>query len=136
MPAAITLDLGVKARLSRVVINQRKYNSHYYSWGNPKTFEVWGTNNTPEKSGDWNEWDFIMDCSIIKPSGLPLGESSEEDNETAERGHDFAFSLDQEPLRYLRIKFTSVWTSSTFCHPTEITVYGDPGTEVEPDAAR
>lgn len=124
LPATTSIDLGVKAKLSRVVILQR--NNEFYGWGNPRTFDIYGTNKEPDKSGNWDEWSHLRNCEIIKPSGLPLGDRSEEDIETAKNGHDFTFDLEQEPLRYVRLKFTSIWTSSTFCHPAEITFYGDP----------
>ncbi|NDV80402.1 DUF5000 domain-containing lipoprotein [Bacteroides sp. 51] len=124
MPAAFSLDLGSRVKLSRVVIHQR--NNYPYGWGNPKTFEIYECTSSPEKNGDWNQWNHILDCEVIKPSGLPIGNDSEEDKEALENGHDFTFDLEQEPIQYIRFRFTSVWTSSTFCHPAEITFYGDP----------
>lgn len=124
MPASISIDLGDKVKLSRVVIKQR--NHAYYGWGNPKTFEVFECNVEPDKSGNWEQWRHVMDCEVIKPSGLPEGSNSEEDIEAVLNGHDFTFDLEEKPMRYVRLRFTSVWTSSTFCHLSEIAFYGDP----------
>lgn len=124
MPASISVDLGNKVKLSRVVIKQR--NHAYYGWGNPRTFEAFECGVEPDKGGNWDQWKHVMDCEIIKPSGLPEGSNSEEDIEAVLSGHDFTFALEQEPMRYVRLRFTSVWTSSTFCHLSEIAFYGDP----------
>lgn len=124
MPASISIDLGDKVKLSRLVIKQR--NHAYYGWGNPKTFKVFECDIEPDKSGNWEQWSHIMDCEVIKPSGLPEGSNTEEDLEAVRNGHDFTFSLEQGPVRYVRLLFTSVWTSSTFCHMSEITFFGDP----------
>ncbi len=35
LPAPFTLDLGVTAKVSRIVIFQRKFSDSYYNWGNP-----------------------------------------------------------------------------------------------------
>lgn len=127
MPASITIDLGEYVKLSRVVIHQR--NNDYYGWGNPRTFEVYSSENEPDRSGDWGQWTKLLNCEVIKPSGMPSGTVTDEDIEAAKEGHDFSFDIDQEPLRYLRFKFTSVWTSSTFCHFAELTFFGDPNVE-------
>lgn len=124
LPAAVTIDLGARVKLSRVVIHQR--NNVYYGWGNPKSFEVYTCLSEPDKSGDWSRWIKRLECEIVKPSGLPSGTDTDEDVEAAENGHDFSFSLQQEPVQYVRLNFTKIWTSSTFCHLAEITFYGDP----------
>lgn len=127
LPAAVSIDLGARVKLSRVVVHQR--NNIYYGWGNPKLFEIYTCPDEPDKSGDWSQWIKRLDCEIIKPSGLATGTDTDEDIEAAENGHDFSFSLSQEPVRYVRLNFTKVWTSSTFCHVAEITFYGDPNLE-------
>lgn len=127
MPASVTIDLGEYVKLSRVVIHQR--NNEYYGWGNPRTFEVYYSENEPDRSGDWGQWTKLLDCEVIKPSGMSSGTNTDEDIEAAKEGHDFSFDIDQKTLRYLRFKFTKVWTSSTFCHPAELTFYGDPNVE-------
>ncbi|MCH5718246.1 DUF5126 domain-containing protein [Niabella hibiscisoli] len=35
LPAPFTIDLGVLAKVSRLVIFQRQFSSSYYNWGNP-----------------------------------------------------------------------------------------------------
>jgi len=125
IPAPFTIDLGVNAKLSRIVMFQRLFSSDYYNWGNPKQFEVYVSATKPAQNGDWSGWTKVMDCEIIKPSGLPVGTSNDEDIALAEEGHEFAFPLDLLPARYIRIKILSTWGGTTFTHPAEIDVFGE-----------
>jgi hypothetical protein len=123
LPAAFTIDLGVTAKLSRVVMYQR--DNEVYSWGNPKNFEVYGCAERPSQDGDWNDWTKIMHCTIIKPSGSPVGTNTDEDVAALKAGHEFSFDLSQVPLRYIRIRILDTWGGSTFTHPAEVTFYGE-----------
>lgn len=125
VPAPFTIDLGVTAKLSRVMMFQRKYQDKFYNWGNPKTFEVYVSSTKPSQSGNWDEWTKVIDCEIIKPSGLPSGTTSDEDVALATEGHEFAFPLDLPPARYVRFKILSTWGATTFTHPAEVSVFGE-----------
>jgi hypothetical protein len=125
LPAPFTLDLGVKARLSRVVFMNRNMNDSYYSWGNPKRMEVYVCFDTPSSSGDWSEWTKIMDCEQIKPSGLAGTTMSDEDVTYAEAGFEFLFPLDMPPVRYIRVTVLETWEGTTFTHPAEVNVFGE-----------
>lgn len=125
LPAPFTVDLGQVAKLSRIVMFQRKYSDSYYNWGNPLTFTVYGCDRKPSQSGDWSEWTKIMDCEIIKPSGSPSGTVTDEDMTTAELGNEFAFELTQIPLRYIRIVINSTFGGTTFTHPADVDFYGE-----------
>lgn len=127
LPAPFTIDLGCVARPSRVVMFQRKYSDTYYNWGNPLNFELYTFNGTgkPSQSGDWSEWTKVMDCEIIKPSGSPSGTVTDEDVAAAEEGHEYAFELSQEPIRYLRIRVLDTWGGSAFTHPADVDIYGE-----------
>ncbi len=123
LPAAFTIDLGATAKLSRLVMHQR--DNMVYSWGNPKNFEVYGSDHRPDQSGDWSDWTRIMHCTIIKPSGSPVGTNTDEDVAALKAGHEFSFDLTQAPLRYIRIRILDTWGGSTFTHPAEVTFYGE-----------
>lgn len=125
LPAPFTLDLGATAKLSRIVMFQRFYSDQFYNWGNPKKFEVYVSASKPSQNGDWSSWTKVLDCEIIKPSGLPIGTSTDEDMALAEEGHEFAFPLDLPPARYVRVKITTTWGGTTFTHPAEISVFGE-----------
>jgi hypothetical protein len=124
LPAAFTLDLGITAKLSRVVMYQRQ-GGYGYQWGNPKSFEVYGCDHRPSLDGNWDEWTRIMHCTIIKPSGSPVGTNTDEDIAAMDAGHEFSFDLNQVPLRYLRIRVLDTWGGATFTHPAEVSVYGE-----------
>jgi hypothetical protein len=124
LPAAFTLDLGITARLSRVVMFQRQ-GGYGYQWGNPKSFEVYGCDHRPSLDGNWDEWTKIMLCTITKPSGSPVGTNTDEDIAAMDAGHEFSFDLSQAPLRYLRIRILDTWGGATFTHPAEVSVYGE-----------
>ncbi|MEL7589080.1 MAG: DUF5000 domain-containing lipoprotein [Prolixibacteraceae bacterium] len=123
LPAAFTIDLGVTAKLSRLVMHQR--DNQVYAWGNPKNFEVYGSDHRPDQSGNWADWVKIMHCTVIKPSGSPLGTNTDEDVAALKAGHEFAFDLSQAPLRYVRIRVLDTWAGATFTHPAEVTFYGE-----------
>lgn len=127
LPAPFTIDLGCTAKLSRIVMFQRKFSDSYYNWGNPLGFEVYVFKGTgiPSQNGDWSEWEKTMDCKIVKPSGSPSGTVTDEDMAAAEEGHEFSFELDQAPLRYIRVKILSVWGGASFTHPADVDFYGE-----------
>lgn len=50
---------------------------------------------------------------------------TDEDITAAEEGHEFAFELSQEPIRYIRLKILSTWGGSAFTHPAEVDLYGE-----------
>ena len=66
-----------------------------------------------------------MYCLIVKPSGSPSGTVTDEDVTAAEEGHEFAFELSQEPIRYIRISILNTWGGSSFCHPADVDIYGE-----------
>jgi hypothetical protein len=129
LPAPFTIDLGVKARLSRLVFINRYFNDSYYSWGNPKKVTVYVCFHTPSSSGDWSEWTKISDYEQIKPSGLSGTTMSDEDLTYAEAGFEFLFPIDMEAVRYIRITVLETWEGTTFTHPAEIDVYGETANE-------
>ncbi len=126
LPSAITIDMGRKVKMSRFVITNRNYWGHAFSWGNIKTFEVYGRVDAPSKSGDWSEWTRLLDpkdCEIIKPSGTPGTDVTPED---VSYGLDFEFDVpfDMPAFRYFRLVVHSTWSVTTFTHPAEFTFYG------------
>jgi len=128
IPALLTLDLGTVAKLSRIVIHQRRYDGHFYNWGNPMMFDIFKSNNTPTRSGSWSDWALIKSYEILKPSGLPVNQESEEDIIEALNGHNFSFPLELAPSRYLRLRFNKTWGALPAVHIAELTLYGDDGT--------
>jgi len=126
---SFTLNLGKTAQLSRLIIHQRASgnggnNNFYYNYGNPLLFTVYGRATEPSSDGNWNEWTKIMDCTVIKPSGEPRGQNSEDDIMAAIAGHEFSFPAGSEELRYLRFLFHTSWGNAIYMHVGEVTCYG------------
>jgi len=119
-PHWCTFDMGVEegAILSRVKLWQRAGYNNQFSWHdrNIRKFEIWGSMN-PNPNGSWDDsWTFLMEGEIIKPSGLPLGENSDEDIQALLGGHEFSFPLDVPYVRYIRIKCTETMNKAqAFC---------------------
>jgi hypothetical protein len=125
--ASLTLDLGKKSKLSRCIFHQRLTPTHYpYNTYNPHIFEVYSSDDDSDNpSGEWNTWTRRIACTIIKPSGAPVGTLTEEDRIAAENGHEFSFPLDMPPVRHIRLRILENWsTSVTFAHFGEFTTYG------------
>ncbi|MDR1339131.1 MAG: DUF4959 domain-containing protein, partial [Prevotellaceae bacterium] len=125
LPAPFTMDLGKPAKLSRILLFQWLFDNKYYGHGNPRRFEVYGRTEKPSPNSNWNEWTKIMDCELIKPSGLTGNSVTNEDLIYAEKGHEFDFPLDLEPVRYLRFNVLgNNWEGQSYTHITELTFYG------------
>jgi hypothetical protein len=123
-PQSITIDMGVLGRISRIRVYQRM-GTFTYSGGNLLLFEVWGC-ETLDPSGNWDSWTKLMDCESIKPSGLPLGENTNEDIAVARDGEDFVNSPLNPKVRYIRIKVLLTWQrAGDNFQCGEIQVYGD-----------
>jgi hypothetical protein len=125
--ASITLDLGKKAKLSRFRFFQRQHEDFVpYNIGNPQIFEVYSSNEEGDSpSGDWSAWTLRKVCTVIKPSGAPVGQNTSEDVAAAKQGHDFSLPLDMPPVRYLRFKVMKNWdTGATYTYFAELSTYG------------
>jgi hypothetical protein len=125
LPAPFTVDLGQTAKLSRIIMFHRKYSDNYFNWGNPKTFEVYVASERPAQDGNWDSWTKILTCETIKPSGSPGTTNTDEDLAAGEAGFEFTFPLEMEPVHYVRVVVLSTWEGTTFCHPAEVTFYGE-----------
>lgn len=125
---AFAFDMGASAKLSRFKLWQRYHDSYtnIYNTANFKEFEVWGTNEIPDMDGSWDNWTKLMDCEVIKPSGLPRGQYSNDDVEAMLAGHEFIFPLDAPVVRFIRIKVTKNWGDYRWIFASEITFWGAP----------
>ena len=128
------MDLGVKAKLSRIVIWQYSWPfnnyGHYYAGGNAREILIYGSNAPAASNQIGSTWTLMKDCDIVKRSGLPIGIGrtmmSDEDYDIARnRGHEFVVPLDKEAVRYIMINVIRGW-ESTLGAFSEIQFYGQP----------
>ncbi|MDR2036913.1 MAG: DUF4959 domain-containing protein [Bacteroidales bacterium] len=137
LPHTFTIDLGVKAYLSRVVTHGRvSTNAGFlYNAGMPQQWEIYGSTD-PNPDGSLDEsWIPLREgpCVSFKPSGLPLGEVSDDDYQRQLNGEEFEFDRSDILVRYIRFSINSAWggLSTSFFNMTEITLFGNVEEEIQ-----
>lgn len=118
-----TMDLGVTAKLSRFKFWQRQ-GTWIFRHGNPQYFEVWGATEL-NSSGSFDGWTkLIENGEVVKPSGLPPGQYSNDDAAQAAAGEEYPFPLDSEPVRYIRFVCENSFSGGQFIHIMEVDFWG------------
>lgn len=133
-PQTFTIDMGVQAKLSRMMLWNRQ-DGFIFNQHNLRYFEVWGTNelthgiNDPHWTSDaWkDDWVLIGDFEQIKPSGLPLGQTNADDAAATIAGSEFVFEPGVGEVRYLRFVVKETWARTAAIHIAEVSIYGDDG---------
>jgi hypothetical protein len=126
-PGAFTIDLGRYYTLSRFKVHLRYTTNNYYIGGNVKKMEVFGCNSdVPLASGSWTDWKRIMDCEIVKPSGLSGTSVTNEDMKVARNGFEFIFPKSVPSVRYIRfnVPTPTFGGNSNFFYLSELTFFG------------
>ncbi|MBS0030478.1 DUF5000 domain-containing lipoprotein [Chitinophaga sp. 22321] len=111
-PMSISFDLGVTAQLSRITLWQRP-NEWIYLQNNLRKFEIWGSVN-PASDGSWDSWTKLVEHTVIKPSGLPVGQKTQDDIDASIAGEQMTVPLDAPRVRYIRIKILRTWTDGGY----------------------
>jgi hypothetical protein len=120
MPSWVTISLGYKASISRLLMWPRP-DYELYSGSAPRTFELWGSAN-PNLDGSWDEsWTLLGEFEQFKPSGygegLAVGPITDEDRDYWYNKTEYELIPTDNapnpyiPVTYLRIKFTSSYTT-------------------------
>jgi hypothetical protein len=79
-----------------------------YAQNNVKKFEVYGS-ALPNYDGSWDaSWTKLTEYTLIKPSGLPLGQVSQADIDAVRLGEELMLPS-HAPIRYIRVKILEVW---------------------------
>lgn len=127
-PQHLTFDLGVEegVLISRFNLSARP---PYYQSHHMKRFEIWGSME-PESDGSWDSWTLLLEGEVVKPSGLPAGQLSDEDRQQAGQGWDFSFPAENPPVRYIRIKCTEVFIPMYAFAISEVTFWGQEPSDV------
>ncbi|TKG96590.1 DUF4959 domain-containing protein [Puteibacter caeruleilacunae] len=125
-PHIFSVDLGAKVKLSRYHMWQRQDSpkGQAYAHGNVRRWAVYGTADTPDEDGSLDNWTKLMDCTIEKPSGLPVEENTDEDLQLLKKGHEFEVPENAPEIRYLRFVILETWTNSNFTYLAEFNLYG------------
>jgi hypothetical protein len=133
MPMYITIDLGVEAKLSRFKMWHRQ-GSTIFGHQNIKIFEAWGASEYKQGqtvdfwSGPWeNDWELLGNYEVTKPSGD--GPITQEDTDAAAAGFEFLVPGNKKSLRYFRIKMISNFSGGNLLHMSEMSFYGNDGSE-------
>ncbi|MET0636075.1 MAG: DUF4998 domain-containing protein [Chitinophagaceae bacterium] len=120
MPQWFSIDLGLTAELDNFRLWQRE--NALYDVGNPKVFEVWGS-DSPASDGSWESWTKLQTFTSFKPSGLPPGQNSDADKTFAQAGEKFVFPAGIPNVRYLRIKVLETWGGAGYLHLSELSFF-------------
>ena len=121
-----TFDLGQIAKLSRFKINQRSEPNIIYDFVHAKRFELWGS-VSPNVSADFSTWRYLGTFESIKPSGLPLGQVSNEDIQYAHtNGEEWNVPLEAPPVRYIRFVALETWGQGAVVQMMEMSIWGNP----------
>ncbi len=124
----VTFDTGSLAKMSRIVIwdYPEYYNGRtYYYVGDLKEFEIWGSASpNPDGSLD-SSWVKLGSYDAVKPSGLPFGQQTTEDYNTAVAGFSWEFDVNAPKVRYLRIVSRKNWAGIGSMAIGEVQVYGN-----------
>jgi hypothetical protein len=120
-PLDIVIDLNKKVKINRFKIWQRAfwYNGpsdqpYYYQSENLRSFDLF-------VSMDKSEWALLGSFQIEEPTN---GDISAEKIEEAAAGHNFNLDEISPEFRYLKFSITSNFGSDSFCHGSEITLFG------------
>lgn len=127
-PHRFTMDLGVNVKLSRFRFWQRPGDDVLYQHGAPKHYKVYGRAEKPEAgstSDPLDGWTLLMECNSVKPSDLPLGQNSSEDQEFAAKGEEFSFPRDIPKVRYLRFEMLESWSGMKCSTIGELAFWGE-----------
>ncbi|GHT58884.1 hypothetical protein AGMMS50239_04300 [Bacteroidia bacterium] len=128
-PHRLTIDLGVDVKLSRFKFWQRPGADVLYQHGAPKVYRIYGRQDDPGAGNIDNifeGWTLLMDCYSVKPSGLPLGQNSGEDEEYQALGEEFSFPrVDLPIVRYIRFEMLESWSGMKCSTIGEVTFWGE-----------
>ncbi|MFD2791826.1 hypothetical protein KCTC52924_00127 [Arenibacter antarcticus] len=126
-PQIYTIDLGVTVKLSRFIVHQRYTpQTHFgFTHGNPKKYTLYGAKELPADSGGFEGWIKLKECESVKPSGLPIGQNSDEDIAQLDLGDEYTFELEVPELRYFRMAVEDTWDGAGYINASQITFWGN-----------
>jgi hypothetical protein len=127
-PHRFTIDLGVDVKLSRFKLWQRPGADVLYQHGAPKYYNVYGRLDDPG-AGNADDvldgWTLLRSCTSLKPSGLPLGQNSGEDEEYAALGEEYSLPRDIPVVRFVRFEMLESWSGMLCSVIGELAFWGE-----------
>lgn len=129
-PIRFTFDMQQTYTLSRLKLYQRGA-TWAYEHGNPRKFSIYGSPNSSARvsaTNPENQWHLLGTFESTKPSGLPLGQRTQEDiDKGANLGEDYNFPIDLAiPVRYIMFEIYETWGGTEMFHISELAFWGEP----------
>lgn len=124
LPTSFTFDMGQVAKLSRLKLYQRCNASQTYTAGNLRHFKLYGSDH-PGVTDDPSTWVFLGEFESYKPSGLPIGQITDEDQAFAVAGEDFNMAIGSPAVRYLRFDVLKTWGGANNFVIMELDAFGN-----------
>lgn len=131
LPIWCTIDLGQKARISRVIMYWR-WHYNQYTGSCPKVFELWGSadpNIKEDKSDPFNSsWVELGKFVVTTPDGKIPPSSKDINTPYPFNGENFNIpnASNKPPIRYLRIVIDRTWGNVDVGEIGEIKIFGQP----------
>ena len=128
-PQILTIDLGVKATLSRFRVYQRGPGGDtgwFYTHGNPKKYDLYGSAILPADPDDLSQWQKLRPISVsTKPSGL--AQNTDEDIQHGLDGDEYDFDQVDNPsqIRYFRFVVWETWDGAGYININELSWWGN-----------
>lgn len=126
MPQQFTFDMGVSAKLSRMMFYLKPDRAKYFDEHSPRVIELWGS-NSPNPDGSYdNSWQLLTTYNMEKPSGSPQGSPlTQADINFIEQGITVPFPVDAPKVRYIRFRTLRNWGNTVYVYVFEIKMFGD-----------
>ena len=125
LPQSVTFNMGQTAILNRLKVYPRTTDSQLFSGYDTKKFQLWASPH-PNVSADFSTWLFLGEFTAVKPSGLPLGQLSDEDRAVGVYGADYIIELNNDvPVQYIRIYIMETWGGATVGQFMELEFFGN-----------
>ncbi len=104
-PQMVTVNLGLKAKLSRITIYPfQEWWGAYYEFSTLHQFEIWGS-SAPSSSGALDgTWTLLTSGVMAKPSGQGTGQETAEDAAAGKAGFNFDLDSNAPKVKYVRIR--------------------------------
>lgn len=124
LPQHFTFTLGKEIKLSRFKLWQRNTVEHTFAGTGVKRFRVYGSTNPTMTGAFDSSWKLIGEFEVIKPSGLPLLQLSNEDIVERANGSEFSVAGDIPPVKYIRFQTLETWGGLSHISIAEMAFWG------------